>query len=193
MIKNVHELVDILIENPVIAAVRDGEMLERVLDSDVKVVFTLFGSIGELERQCARLRAAGKIIFLHVDLIDGLRPDAVGVRYIASKMQPVGIITTKSSCVRMAHEAGLFAIQRVFILDSSALRSGVQNIESCHPDLVEILPGVSDKLLRLAKDHISLSLIAGGLILSKEDVIDALKAGVIAVSTSCEPLWNMDK
>ena len=193
MIKNVHELVDVLIENPIVAAARDSSMLERAVDCDVKVIFMLFGSIGVLERQCERLHDAGKIFFLHVDLIDGLRPDTVGVHYIASKMKPAGIITTKGACVRMAHDAGLFAIQRIFLLDSSALRSGVQNVMSCRPDLVEILPGVSDKALSLAREQISLPLIAGGLINDKEDVITALGAGVIAVSTSCEALWNMDK
>jgi glycerol uptake operon antiterminator len=193
VIKNAHELVDILIENPIVAAVRDGSMLARAIECDVKVVFMLFGSIGELEQQCNRLYDAGKVFFLHVDLIEGLRPDAVGVRYIASKMKPAGIITTKGACVRMAHDAGLFAIQRVFLLDSSALRSGVQNVVSCRPDLVEILPGVSDRVLNIAREQISLPLIAGGLIYSKEDVITALSAGVIAVSTSCESLWSMDK
>lgn len=192
MANTVQDLVDILIENPIIAAVRDKDALERVLKSNAKVAFLLFGNIGELEEQCARLRAAGKIVFLHVDLIDGLRPDAVGVRYIAEKMQPTGIITTKGSCVRMAHEAGMFAIQRVFLLDTSALRSGVQNVSSCKPDLAEILPGVCDKALHLAKEQMPAPLIAGGLIYTKEDVITALRSGVIAVSTSSEELWNME-
>ena len=193
MPKTVQELLDILIENPIIAAVRDKDSLERVMTSNAKVVFLLFGNIGDLEEQCARLRSAGKTIFLHVDLIDGLRPDAVGVRYIAEKMRPAGIITTKGSCVRMAHEAGMFAIQRVFLLDTSALRSGVQNVSSCKPDLAEILPGVCDRALCLAKGQMPVPLIAGGLIYNKEDVITALRTGVIAVSTSSEELWDMEE
>lgn len=193
MPKTVQDLLDILIENPIIAAVRDKDALERVVTSNVKVVFLLFGNIGDLEEQCARLRSAGKTIFLHVDLIDGLRPDAVGVRYIAEKMRPAGIITTKGSCVRMAHEAGMFAIQRVFLLDTSALRSGVQNVSSCKPDLAEILPGVCDRALCLAKGQMPVPLIAGGLIYNKEDVITALRTGVIAVSTSSEELWDMEE
>lgn len=192
MPKTVQDLLDILIENPIIAAVRDKAALERVMTSNARVVFLLFGNIGELEEQCARLRAAGKIVFLHVDLIDGLRPDAVGVRYIAEKMQPAGIITTKGSCVRMAHEAGMFAIQRVFLLDTSALRSGVQNVSSCKPDLAEILPGVCDRAIRLAREEMPVPLIGGGLIQNKDDVITALRAGVYAVSTSREDLWEME-
>ncbi len=137
-----------------------------------------------------KLYNAGKVFFLHVDLIDGLRPDPVGVRYIASTLKPTGIID--QGRMRMAHDTGLFAIQRVFMLDSSALRSGVQNVVSCRPDLVEILPGASAKVLSIAKQQFTLPMIAGGLIITKEDVYSALGAGVIAVSTSCEELWCMD-
>jgi glycerol uptake operon antiterminator len=34
-------------------------------------------------------------------------------------------------------------------------------------------------------------LIAGGLIRSKQDVYQALQAGALAVSTSCQAVWNM--
>ena len=186
------KLIDVLVENPIIAAVRDEKMLQRAILANPKVVFMLFGNIGDLQQQCRELRSAGKMVFLHVDLIDGLRPDNVGLRYIAEKMNPDGIITPKGACVRMAHEVGLYAIQRVFMLDSSALRSGVQNVQSCKPDLVEILPGVSPKALELSKRDMPVPIIAGGLIFEKEDVFSALNAGAIAVSSSHEAIWSMN-
>ena len=187
---NKQELLDLMVENPVFAAVRSKDMIPRAANSDVKIVFMLYGAIGELEAQCRALHEAGKLCFLHVDLIDGLRPDAVGIRYIAERIRPAGIITTKGACVRMAHDVGLFAIQRVFLLDSAALKTGVQNILSCKPDLVEILPGVADKALALAKSQVNVPLIAGGLIYTKEDVIAALRSGAVAVSTSTPELWE---
>ncbi len=98
---------------------------------------------------------------MHIDLIDGLRPDAAGVRYVTERMKPAGIITTKGSCIRIAHELGVFTIQRVFMLDSSALRSGIQNVSSCKPDLVEILPGVCERALLMAKNNMNTPFIAG--------------------------------
>jgi glycerol uptake operon antiterminator len=184
------EILDTLIENPVIAAVRSADKLDSVIASSVKVVFTLFGGIGELEDQCKRLNDAGKLVFLHIDLIDGLRPDAVGIKYVVERMKPAGIITTKGSCIKIGHELGVFTIQRVFMLDSSALRSGIQNVNSCKPDLVEILPGVCERALLMAKNHMTTPFIAGGFIESKEDVISALRVGAVAVSTSCESLWE---
>lgn len=189
---NTQEILDTLIENPIIAAVRSEDNLERVIQSETKVVFMLFGNIGELEEQCRLLNEAGKLIFLHIDLIDGLRPDAVGMKYIAERMKPAGIITTKGSCVRIAHDLGMFAIQRVFMLDSSALKSGIQNVSSCRPNLVEILPGVCEKALTMARDHMGTPFIAGGFIESKEEIISALRSGAVAVSTSSEDLWGAD-
>ncbi|MGI6193214.1 MAG: glycerol-3-phosphate responsive antiterminator [Christensenellales bacterium] len=184
------EILDTLIENPVIAAVRSPDKLDSVIASSVKVVFTLFGGIGELEEQCKRLNDAGKLVFLHIDLIDGLRPDAVGIKYVVERMKPAGIITTKGSCIKIGHELGVFTIQRVFMLDSSALKSGIQNVTSCKPDLVEILPGVCERALLMAKINMATPFIAGGFIESKEDIIAALRVGAVAVSTSCEALWG---
>ncbi len=187
---NTQGILDILIENPVVAALRSADKIDRVISTNIKVVFLLFGNIGELEEQCKRLNDAGKLVFLHVDLIDGLRPDSVGIRYVTERMKPAGIITTKGSCVRIAHELGVFSIQRVFMLDSTALKSGIQNVASCKPDLVEILPGVCEKALILAKNNMATPFIAGGFIESKEDIIMALRTGAVAVSTSYEELWS---
>lgn len=187
----VEQLIDVFVENPIIGALRDKSMLESVIEAEPKVVFMLFGSIGEIEEQCNRLTEAGKLVFLHVDLIEGLRADSVGIKYIANTAKPTGIITTKGSTVKMAHDAGLAAIQRIFVIDSAALKSGAKNVSSSHPDFVEILPGVSDKLLKMGAEKISIPLIAGGLIYTKDDVISAIKAGVVACSTSNEGLWNM--
>ncbi len=57
------EILDTLIENPVIAAVRSADKLDNVIASSVKIVFTLFGGIGELEEQCKRLNDAGSSCF----------------------------------------------------------------------------------------------------------------------------------
>lgn len=184
------DLLDFFIENPIIAAVRDEKSFQIALKSAVGAVFMLNGAIGELEEQCERLREGGKRVFLHVDLISGLRPDAHGIKYIAKNMNPDGIITTKGSCIKAAHDEGLFAIERIFVMDSSALKTGAQNIAACHPDLAEVLPGISEKIIRLACNEIVVPVIAGGFIGTKEDAVRALSAGAVAVSTSASELWN---
>lgn len=185
------KLIDEFITNPVIAAVRDDLQMQRALLTCTGTVFLLSGSINTLAASCSAIRAAGRLCFLHVDLIDGLRPDQQGIRFVADVLRPTGIITTKPACVKWAQSAGLSTVQRIFMLDSSAVADGLRNIQSCNPDLVEIMPGVSDKAIRLACEHFNRPLIAGGLISTADEVKAALAAGALAVSTSVPELWEL--
>lgn len=185
------KFIDELICNPVIAAVRDDHHLEQAILSKVGTVFLLSGSINSLKQACAKVKLAGRLCFLHVDLIEGLRPDQQGLRFIAENIGPNGIITTKSACVKWAQAVGLLTVQRIFMLDSTAVHDGLRNILACQPDLVEIMPGVSEKAIRMACDHFKRPLIAGGLISSPEEVRAALAAGALAVSTSEASLWEL--
>jgi glycerol uptake operon antiterminator len=53
------------------------------------------------------------------------------------------------------------------------------------------MPGIASKIIGRLKDRINVPVIAGGLISTKDDIIDSLSEGAVAVSTSCKDLWNM--
>lgn len=58
------------------------------------------------------------------------------------------------------------------------------------PHLVEIMPGVIPKAIsKFAKSN--LPVIAGGLLQTKAEVMEALNAGATAVSTGCKALWYL--
>jgi glycerol uptake operon antiterminator len=82
-------------------------------------------------------------------------------------------------------------VLRLFIIDSHSLVTGIKNVLETCPDAVEVMPGIAIKLVERIKDKINVPIIAGGLISTKEDIIEALSKGVLAVSTSSEELWNM--
>ncbi|PRR79352.1 dihydroorotate dehydrogenase 1B [Clostridium liquoris] len=181
----------ILIENPVIAALRNDKDLENVLDSKALVVFVLYGNIMNIAKICNKLREAKKIVFIHLDMIDGLKGDQAGIEFIKEFANPEGIITTKSSNVKYAKQLGLYTIQRVFIIDSLFLRTGIKNIHETGPNAVEVMPGVASKIIHTMQKEINVPIIAGGLIKSKKDVMDSLAAGAIAISTTSTELWNL--
>ena len=185
------QFVDDLIGNPVIAAVRSRQMLEQALLSPVKTVFLLAGSINDIDEMCRQVRSSGRHCFIHVDLLEGLRADQQGLAYLARQADPTGILTTKPTCVKWAQSLGLLTVQRIFLLDSTALQEGARHIEACQPDLVEILPGVADKAIRLAAAKFGRPLIAGGLIDTREEVFAALAAGALAISASNPQLWML--
>jgi glycerol uptake operon antiterminator len=183
---------ELLVENPVIAAVRCDEDLDVVLENDVKIVFVLYGSIVDIKDICSRLKEAGKIVFVHIDMIDGLKGDSKGVEYIKKVVEPFGVITTKLSNIKSAMNLGLYTIQRIFIIDSQSLQTGITNVQATKPHAVEVLPGIAYKMISIIQRDIKVPVIAGGMISEKKDVMDALSAGAVAISTSSRELWSMD-
>lgn len=175
--------------NQIIAAIRDDNDLNAVLCSPIKTVFLLSGDIRTLCAQCEKLHSAGKHVFLHVDLVNGLKGDASGIQFAADNFHLNGIISTKAQCLKFAKDAQLLAILRIFVLDSSAFKTGLQHAQNCKPDFIEVLPGVSQRIIRMATQHFNVPVIAGGLVQNHNDVTLAIEAGASAVSTSRHELW----
>lgn len=175
---------------PVIAASREKEALARAGEADAGIVFALGGDVLELAGQVRRLQEAGKKVFVHIDLVDGVSRNPAGVRLIARHIRPDGLITTRSPLIRVAAEEGMHTILRMFLLDSASLGSGIKMVRECRPDMVEVMPGLLPEAIAQFKAAIPQPIIAGGMIVRKDHIYAALAAGALAVSTSCEALWR---
>lgn len=177
--------------NPIIAAINDLNQLNEAIDSSAEVIFLLTGTIFELQSVVARIKDSEKMVFVHFDLMEGFSKDVMGLDYLLSNVKPDGIISTKNHLVRHAKEKGFYSIQRLFLLDSLNLQSGIHAIRSNNPDAVEILPGVMPKVTKMIAKQTQTPIITGGLIMDKEDVITSLNAGATGISSSCKAIWNM--
>ncbi len=181
--------------NPIIAAVKDDKGLDTALTEDVEIIFVLYGDICTIPGIVHRIKEAGKVAMVHVDLITGLNnSEDVCLDFIKNSTEADGIITTKSNLIAHARELGLNTVLRYFILDSMAL----QNIEKqaqgsgVKPDIIEFLPGiVLPKMIRRINKVSRVPIIAGGLIADKEDVVNALDAGAMAISSTNENVWGL--
>lgn len=176
---------------PVIAAVKNEEQLDRALESECDVVFLLFGDILNVAALAARVKRAGKRAILHLDLVAGLAPREIAVDFIAKTTSADGIISTKPSLIRRARELGLFTVLRVFVIDSMALSNIAREREMVEPDVFEILPGVMPDVIERICNMMPTPVIAGGLISTKHEILSALSAGAIAVSTTHEEGWSL--
>ena len=188
---NCANLLELLADGPVIAAVKDGAGLDRALSSDVPVIFLLYGDILTVGQTVDRVHVAGKKAFVHLDLIEGLSAREISADFIARYTAADGVISTKAGLTRRARELGLVAIQRVFLLDSMALKNMERHFSQESADLVEVLPGLMPKIIRQLCRTTGKPIIAGGLISDKEDVTGALGAGAVAVSSTTPAVWSM--
>ncbi len=176
--------------NPVIATVKSLDKLDAALDSQCEVVFLLCGDIFNLKSIVEKARAKDKIIFIHVDLIDGFSRDATALKYIHEEIKPNGIISTKNSQLKCAKQLGLLTVQRLFIIDSLSIDTTVKASASIDPDAVEIMPGIMPRITQKLSTQLDVPVIVGGLISEKDDVINAIKSGAKGVSTSDSDLWG---
>ncbi|MDO5726148.1 MAG: glycerol-3-phosphate responsive antiterminator [Tissierellia bacterium] len=178
-------------EHPIIAAVHDLTQLEKAVKSPCKIVFLLSGDILNIKDLVNTFKDNGKLVFIHLDLIGGFSKDTKALEYIHKYINPDGIISTKSNLIRAAKDLNIFTIQRIFLLDSLALISGIHSIKSFRPDAVEILPGIMPKIIKQIKTETKIPIIAGGLIQDKQDVIQSLNAGAVGISTSNKDVWYL--
>lgn len=189
MTEQLKRFVEAIQDAPVIAAVKDDEGLERALASESTVVFLLYGTILNIPELVLRVKEAGKLAFIHIDLVEGMSAKDISAEYIASRTEADGIISTHPNLIRRARELDLLTIQRFFMLDSLSFANVLR--QSSNADVVDVLPGAIASVISHLVKEVRQPLIASGLLLEKSDVVAALSAGASAVSTTSERLWSV--
>lgn len=183
----------LLENNPIVGAIRNAGDLMLILESNIKIVFVLYGNVLNIKEICECLKAKNKIIFVHLDMVEGLKADEKGVEFIKETVHPYGVISTKGISLKHASHLGMFTIQRIFMLDSLSFETSIKNIHTFAPNAVEVLPGIASKAIKALGEKIKQPIIAGGLIKNKKDALEALCAGARAVSTSTVALWELEE
>ncbi|MBM7702753.1 glycerol-3-phosphate responsive antiterminator [Metabacillus iocasae] len=175
----------------VLPAIRDMKQLEKFLESDFEYGVLLDSQLGLLKGIMNETKRVGKKLIIHVDLIHGLKHDEYAVDFLCQEYKPAGLISTRANVVLKAKQRGIYAIQRIFLLDSTALRKSYELIKKVKPDYIELLPGIAPSMIQEVQDETNIPVLAGGLIRTEEDVLKALRAGAAAVTTSDRTLWNI--
>ena len=142
-------------------------------------------------RIVAELKTAGKTVFVHADLIEGLSAREAAVDYLIHAARPDGIISTRLPLLRFAKAKGLRTILRFFLIDSIAMENIAKMKNERCVDLIEVLPGLMPKVIHRVAATCGKPIIAGGLVTEKADVVNALEAGALAVSSTNPGVWKM--
>lgn len=184
------EFLEKLEDCPIIAAVKDDEGLECCLESDNSIVFILYGDVCSIPKITGKVKAAGKLAMVHIDLVTGLNGKEVAVDFIHQQTEADGILTTKPALAKRAGELGMYSVLRFFVIDSMAYDNIKKQVQLVRPDVIELMPGViSPKIISRICGLVSVPVIAGGLIADKEDIMTALGAGAVSVSTTNQGVW----
>ena len=94
------ELADCLERSPVIASFHEHEF-EKVLTAPPEILFDLKANLPKEAERIKKAHAAGKAIFVHIDLADGIGKDYTGIEYLAA-LGVVGIISSRGQMIKFA-------------------------------------------------------------------------------------------
>ncbi|WP_066189777.1 MULTISPECIES: glycerol-3-phosphate responsive antiterminator [Gracilibacillus] len=181
-----------MVQSQVIASIKRPEDIDKAIQAHANITFLLTGDLLNTPEYIERLKQAGKKVFLHLDFIDGLANTQSALRYVSEKWKPDGVISTKSGIIKNANEVGLMTIMRVFLIDHSGLDKGIEMAHKCKPSAIEVLPGIMPTVIDSLTKKTHLPIISGGLISTKQDILQGLQAGALAISTGSSALWNFD-
>lgn len=174
---------------PIIAAVRNEEDFIAALSADIQTIFLLDSSILTIDSFIARAHESNKLLYVHMDFVQGISNDAAGVKYLTGKGID-GVISTRANIISVAHECGIGSVQRFFMIDSRSEKTALDALKSSRAEMVEIMPGIAYKSIEKIKKSVRIPIIAGGLIDHKDEVIKALSSGASGVSTGRADLWE---
>ncbi|MCY7788690.1 glycerol uptake operon antiterminator GlpP [Bacillus inaquosorum] len=175
---------------PILPAIRNMKQFDEFLNSSFSYGVILDIHLGQLKGVIREAQKHGKNMMVHVDLIQGIKHDEYGAEFICQDIKPAGIISTRSNVIAKAKQKKIYAIQRLFLLDTSAMEKSMEFVGKHKPDFIEVLPGIVPSLIREIKEKTGIPIFAGGFIRTEEDVEQALKAGAVAVTTSNTRLWK---
>ena len=174
---------------PVAAAVKSNDDMEVALESDALLLFMLKGDAFQIVPFVARAHGKGKGIVVHIDLVGGIGKDRAGIQYL-HEIGVDAVITSRSQLVAAGRAEGLVTIQRLLLVDDSALETGVRTIARAAPDFIEVLPGIIfPDVAAILQQLLPGPFIAGGFIRDSTEVARIQAAGAVLSSSSSYKLW----
>lgn len=185
-----HDILQMLGKHLIIPAARNEADFAKALNASSPLLIMLFGDILSIPRLIDQAEKHRKVIVMHVDLMEGIGKDKCGVQYLAA-LGIKAIISTKPHLIKAARSEDMAVIQRLFLMDSESLRTGIHLLQSFKPDALEVLPGFAprhaiEQLMKVG----NIPIMTGGLITTELDVAHALATGVCAISTTRQELWE---
>lgn len=174
-----------------IASIKEAKYLEKAAVANLSAAVLSIGNIGVIKGYVDFFKQHKIPVFLHLERIGGISYDREGVSYVAHYVKPDGIVTTRNTLIKLAKKEGLLTIQRLFLVDSDAFKSGLHSVQETQPDAVELMPALLSEYIEEYRRVLDTTpIIAGGLLRRREEMEEALQHGATAVSVGSHLLWK---
>jgi len=177
----------------IIPAISNHKKLNDFLNSNLKFGLLMNFHLAQLENIVKTMKAHGKKILVHSELIKGLASDEFGAIYLIQALNVDGIISSKSKVIEICKKRSVIGIYRFFIKDTISLEQSLDIGSRLKPDYVEILPAACHTLIPEIQEKLHARVLMGGLIRTEQEIRDCFKSGAIAITTSNTDFWNFQE
>ena len=182
--KEINTMIDILKNQICVPVVHSMKRLEKFIESDLIVCILQDIHISLLEHMIKTLHDNNKLALVHIDMVHGISSDEHGAEFLCQRLRADGVISSKTRIIETTKKNKKIAIQRMFLIDSKSIGRGIETLQKSQPDIVEVMPAIAYKIIPYIKSQINMPLIGGGLLKTKEDILQGLEAGCMAFTVS---------
>lgn len=172
-----------------IPAIKSETHLQEFLKSPYSYGILLNFTLSEILEIIPKIHAHQKHVLLHLELTKGLSNDEYGAIYAIQSLKVDGLISTKSSVIKLCKKRNVIGIFRLFLKDRMALDHNLNQLMTIKPLVVEVLPVMPDYIREITQKCES-HVITGGLITEQTQIDEAIAAGASSVTVSKYSLWH---
>jgi glycerol uptake operon antiterminator len=192
VISSSRSLLNSAVQSQTIPIVENRIHFAQVLHtSRTNVILLRHCNIFEIAPAIQDAQQAGRGIYVYADHIDGIHPDAAGVRYLAEHLHITGILSNHPRTLAIGKSFGLETIQRIFAIDSTGLEMALESVDIQCTDLLDIAPAlVVPYVASTLKTLLPLPFMASGLVSTARQVQAVLRAGALCIAVSRSELWT---
>lgn len=185
-------LLNLAAQSKTIPIIENRAQLERVFHApQVKAILLRHCNLFELLPLLQLAYQRQLAIYVNVDHINGISPDAAGLRFIALQCHTTGIISNNPRILTLGKGAGLETIQRVFAIDSTGLETALETVDPHAVDLLDISPAlVIPYIVPHLTPSLPLPFIGSGLVYTSQQVQAVLRTGALGIAVARTELWR---
>ena len=177
-------MIEIMQKQICIPVVSSMKRLEQFLQTNLVICVLQDIHISMIADMIATLHRHERKALVHIDMVNGIANDEYGTEFLCQKLRADGIISAKSKIIETTKRNKKTAIQRMFLIDSKSVDRGIDMLLRSKPDMVEVMPAIAFRIIPSIKERLNIPIIGGGLIKSREDIENGLKAGCVAFTVS---------
>ncbi|GCE09991.1 glycerol-3-phosphate responsive antiterminator [Dictyobacter aurantiacus] len=176
-------MIKLLTRSRIIPQVESRVQLQHVLrTSACKVIILRHCNLLELAPLLVQAYSRQYAVYVNIDHVEGLHPDAAGLQYLADQLSVAGIISANPKTLALARSYGLETVLRIFAADSTGLESALEMIDVTTVDLFDVAPALAIPYIDPPLTSVlPLPFIGSGLISTGDQVQAVLSAGASGV------------